>query len=248
MIKKFATIASSLFFATGAQAQTTTADAEVVKTKKNIFAVNNQYKKPSKDYLLLQVGFNTWNLPAGSKIDLSQRGHDLGAYLCYDFPLARKNFSFALGAGIGSGNIYLHNQSISLADTSRANLYANFVTDTSYKRFKLSLNYLEFPLEFRYFGNNDNRNRGFKFAIGAKVGTLLNAHTKGFTATNIGNFREKENNRRFFETWRIVPMARIGWGNFSIYGSYQVNELFKPVNIQGVGVKPISFGISIGGL
>jgi hypothetical protein len=248
MIKKLGTIATCLFFAFGSQAQTTSADAEVVKTKKSFLAVNNQFKKPSKDYIMLQAGFHTWALPSSSNIRLSQRGHDLGAYLCYDFPLARKNFSFAGGAGIGSSNIYLKDQRISLADTSRANLFANFVSDTSYKRFKLSLNYLEFPLEFRYYGNNDNRNRGFKLAIGAKVGTLINAHTKGFTTTAIGNFREKENNRRFFESWRIVPMARIGWGNFSLYGSYQINELFKPVNTQGTGVRPISFGITIGGL
>jgi Outer membrane protein beta-barrel domain len=222
-------------------------DAEIIKTKKSIFTVNNQYKKPSRDYVMIQGGFNTWLLPSASPVKIRERGHDISVTLNNEFPFGTSNFSFAAGLGIASSNVYLNAQTLSLTDTSK---YATFKSDTNdyYKRFKISLNYFEVPLEFRYFGNKDNRNRGFKASLGVRVGTLINAHTKGVRNIGLGNFKDKESSRRFFETWRIMPIARVGWGNFSIYGAYQINEVFKVNNTQGLGARPLSFGLCISGL
>jgi hypothetical protein len=243
MIKKLNLfVASFLIIANIAQAQT---DAEVLKTKKSIFSVNNQYKKPSKDYVMIQTGFNSWALPSGSNINLKQRGHEINAYICYDFPFVKKNFSFAAGAGIASSNVFLDSMTLHLTDTSK---YATFVNSSAYKRNKLSLNYFEVPFEFRYFGNTGNRNQGFKASIGVRVGALVNAHTKSVVNLGAGNYKDKESSRRFFETWRLMNTARIGWGNFSLYGAYQITEVFKVNNSQGIGVRPFSFGLCISGL
>jgi Outer membrane protein beta-barrel domain len=223
-----------------------TNEAEIIKTKKSLFAVNNQYKKPSKDYVMLQAGYNTWMLPTGSNIALRNRGLELNAYICYDFPFSSTNFSFAVGAGIGSSSVYLDSQRINISDVTNAPV--RFAKDSIYKRYKINTTYFEVPLEFRYFANKDNRNRGFKASIGVRVGTILAAKTKGVISTANGTYKDKESNRRFFETWRISPTARMGWGNFSIYAAYQATELFTPTNIEGKGVHPLSIGICLSGL
>ncbi|MES1226362.1 MAG: hypothetical protein ABUT20_63390, partial [Bacteroidota bacterium] len=93
--------------------------------------------------------------------------------------------------------------------------------------------------------------KGFKVALGIKVGTLLNAHTKGKTLQNSSNqtlnsYTEKLASKKFFNTTRIVPTLRIGYGHFSIFGTYQLVSLFK----TGLGpdVKPYTIGLTISGL
>jgi Outer membrane protein beta-barrel domain len=250
MIKKVNILLSAIvLFTLASQAQTT--DAEVLKVKKSIFTVNNTYKKPSKDYVMLQAGFNTWMLPSNSPIKMRQRGHELNMYLCYDFPFIQKNLSFAAGVGIGSSNIYLDSMVLPMTGSNigTTDRYANFIADSlNYKRYKLSLNYFEVPFEFRYFANTANRNRGFKASIGVRIGALMNAHTKGVRNLGDGNMKDKQSSRRFFETWRLMPNVRLGWGNFSVYSAYQINEVFKANNTQGIGVRPFSVGFCISGL
>jgi hypothetical protein len=250
MTKKIIAILTSLLISTtGIYAQTT--DAEVVKVKKSIFAINNTYKKPSRDYVMLQAGFNTWILPSNSVVKLRERGHEINAYLCYDFPFIQKNFSFAAGVGIGSGNVYLDSLTLPMKGKNlyTTDKYAHFDVDSvGYKRYKLSLNYFEVPFEFRYFANSANRNRGFKASVGVRIGAIVNAHTKGVRSSPEGNLKDKESTRRFFETWRLMPNVRLGWGNFSVYSAYQINEVFKANNTQGLGVRPFSVGFCVSGL
>jgi hypothetical protein len=234
-----AVLASSVL---ASNAQTATQDAEVIKTKKSIFTTNTTYSKPSKDYVMLQAGFHTWLLPNDTSINLKQKGHDLNAYICYDFPLQKKHFSFAPGIGIGTSSIYLDSMTMNMGSNIDPNIKFTYGTG-GYKRYKYTVAYIEAPFEFRYYANSENRNRGFKAALGVKVGNLLNAHTKGVTSASI---KTKESTRRFNEQWRLALTARVGYGNFSVYGTYQFNSVFKPGNIQGI--TPISIGFCLSGL
>jgi hypothetical protein len=248
MKKILLTLTLSLFTLLLAQAQTGT-DAEVIKTKKSFLTPNTAFKKPSKDYVMLQAGFNTWLLSnaADSLINLaSRRGHELAAYVCYDFPLSKKGLSFGAGAGISSSNIYLSNQTLSLKDTFVR--FSPLDTSITLKRYKMSANYLEAPFEFRWFGNKDNRNRGLKISLGLKIGTLINFHTKAVGTAFNTSLKEKESSRRLHSQWRITPGVRIGWGNFSVYGNYQLSDVFRAGNTQGNGITPISIGACISGL
>jgi hypothetical protein len=202
------------------------------------------YSMPSRDYVMLQIGYDNWtNLPDSIKV--SGLGRALNAYLCYDFPIAKSNFSFAAGLGIGSSNIFLKDQQIILTDTTS---YIQFVAEKeAYKKYKLSTAYIEAPFEIRFFSNKENRNEGVKIALGLKVGTLLASHTKGKRTYNNKPIIEKVNTKRYLETWRYAATARIGYGNFSLYGSYNLGGLFK-VNSGPENVRPYSIGICLSGL
>jgi hypothetical protein len=104
--------------------------------------------------------------------------------------------------------------------------------------------YLEAPFELRLFGNKENRNKGFKAAIGMRVGTLLGSHVKGRQDGTKVNY--KENSRKYLETWRFAATARIGYGNLSLYGAYNLTKLYK--DGQGPEITPYQIGICITGL
>lgn len=197
-------------------------------------------QKPSRDFVMLQIGYEGWMKPDSIKTKGFSRAFN--AYVCYDFPIKKSNFSFAAGIGVATSNVYLDNQQIINTDTTS---YIRFVPETvNYKRYKMATTYLEAPFEFRVYGNKENRNKGFKAAIGLRVGTLLGAHVKGREESTKVNY--KSNSRKYLETWRFAATARIGYGNFTLYGSYNLNRLYK--DTQGPEITPYQIGLCVTGL
>jgi len=120
-----------------------------------------------------------------------------------------------------------------------------------FKKYKVSTAFLEIPLELRFTANPEKENKSVKAAIGVKVGTLLNVHTKGKilydkNGATVYNYTTKETGKGFFNTTRIEGTARVGYGNFSLFGSYQFNNIFK----DGVAasMKLFQIGICVSGL
>jgi hypothetical protein len=130
----------------------------------------------------------------------------------------------------------------------------NFVdiSDTShFKKYKLATTFLELPVELRFRFNPDDDRRSVKIALGAKIGTLVNAHTKGKNLQNkngnaLADYIVKENSKRFFNKNRLSVMGRIGYGHFSVYGTYAITPLFR----EGLGpdVNPLTIGLTHSGL
>lgn len=211
---------------------------EVEKGSTNTAA---KVEKPARDFVMLQIGYDGWMAP--DSIKTTGFGRSFNAYLCYDFPISKSHFSFAAGVGVGTSNIYLNAQEIVLTDT--ASSQARFIAETKdYKKYKLTTAYFEAPFELRFFGNKDNRNKGFKAAAGLRVGTIIGAHTKGkVSATKVV---EKINTKAYLEPWRFAATGRLGWGNFSVFGAYNLTKLYK--ESQGPEITPYSIGLCITGL
>lgn len=248
MKKTVALFAVALCFSTISMAQdnkeqekTAAASAkEQVKTK---------IEKPSRDFVILALTYDNWaNAPEDVKITGLGRG--FSGYLSYDFPIANSHFSFAAGLGVSSSNIYFDKQVAVMNTASNKIVFQDVDTGMTsfYKRSKLNTTYLEAPFELRYFANKNNRNRGFKMAVGMHVGMLVGAHSKtrhsgpGISSLIV----EKVNTKRYVQSWRFAPIVRIGWGNFSVYGTYSISALFN--DGAGPEVYPYSIGVSISGL
>jgi hypothetical protein len=199
-------------------------------------------EKPSRDFVMLKITNSAW---ADEKDAVNTKGIGRGfaAAIMYDFPIQKSNFSFAIGLGINAQNVYLDNQSFNFKDTGSKVLIAS---TADLKRYKYTTTRLEMPLELRFFANNKNRNTGFKAAIGANVGLMLGAHTKAVSGSGGSKIMEKVNTKRFTEQWNFAPTMRIGYGNFSLYGSYSLTPLFK--EDAGPVLYPFSLGICITGL
>ena len=133
-------------------------------------------------------------------------------------------------------------------------LFCHLLTQTAsiiFKKYKVATTYLEVPLELRFSSKPNTPNKSIKAAIGVKAGLLLNAHTKGVTLQDktdatINSYTEKITSKSYFNSNRISATARVGYGLFSVFGSYSLTGVFK--DAVAADTKLLQFGISISGL
>ena len=204
--------------------------------------------KPSRDFLMLQFNYVNW-IKKPDSVKTKPFGYSFNGFLCYDFPIKKSKLSFAAGLGVNVSVVYLDLQRIATSDTGALGTQARFIpdpVDTAFKRYKFVTTYLTAPFELRYFSNNLNRNKGFKAAIGMQIGTLLGAHTKALTSVENTNIKYKEDTKRYVSPWNFAATARVGWGNFSLFASYNLTTVFK--QNEGPAITPASIGICLTGL
>lgn len=206
--------------------------------------------KPSRDFLVLQLGYNNW-LNKPDSVKTKPIGYVFNAFLCYDFPIKKSNFSFAAGLGINVNVVYFDQQRLVFNDTSAVNgSHVRVLPDTggayNYKRYKFVTSYITAPFELRYFSNMHNRNKGFKASIGMEVGLFVGAHTKGVASVGGVNVKDKVDTKRYMSTWSFAPTARIGYGNFALFMTYSLTNVF--IQNQGPPATPYSIGLCVTGL
>jgi Outer membrane protein beta-barrel domain len=205
----------------------------------------------ANDHFMLQFTVDSWmNKPDSIKTKGIGKGGNI--YFMMNFPFkTNKKLSAAIGLGFGTSGVFLDRQRADIAGTSTKLNFKNLDTSTRFKKYKVATTFLEVPLELRYFANPNDVDHSWKVALGVKVGTLLDAHTKGRNLQDkngnpLSSYTEKIKQKRYFNSTRIALTARIGFGHFSIFGQYQVTNVFK--DSVGPEVKPFSIGIALSGL
>jgi len=204
----------------------------------------------ANDHLLLQAGYTQWaNLP--DTLKTSGMSKSFNAYFMFDFPFKNDpRLSMAFGPGIGSDHILFTKRRVGIKELTPTLQFTNVQDTNHYKKTKLATVYLEAPIEFRY-NSNPEKNNGFKWAAGVKVGTLINAHTRNTKWQNrngnlLNDYVMKESSSRFFNRIRLVAHGRVGLGHVALYGSYQLTAVIK--DGFGPAVRPLTIGLTISGL
>ncbi len=223
--------------------------------------------KPKKDYsklkidragdhIMLQLSSDHW-AGASDSITTNIKGFARGLNLYLMLDKRFKNnpmWSIAFGLGISNSNIFFKNQNVSPngINVASGGTTLPFPDNTGehFKKYKLATTYLELPIELRYTFNPEDENKSWKAAIGIKLGALLNAHTKGKTLQDqnnntIDNYAEKISSTKFFDATRVAATARVGYGHYSLFGSYALTPLLKDGN---PGIMPYQIGITLSGL
>jgi len=224
-------------------------------------AQENPEKKPKKktaqvpanranDHFVVQLGYTNWSgIP--DSITKSGLSKSINAYFMLDYPFkTNPKLSIGIGLGIGSDHITFTKTYVGIKDLTPTFQFTNQSDTNHFKKTKLATSYLEAPIELR-FTSDPSTGKGFKAALGVKVGTLINAHTRNTkfqnkAGTSINEFVMKESSKRFFNKTRISATARFGIGHISLYGAYQFTALLK--DGSGPEVRPYSIGISLSGL
>lgn len=219
-------------------------------------ATNNNkvdFANRSGDHFMFQLSSDHW---AGAPDSI--KGHETGlprgfnAYLMLNkrFKSSPK-LSLGIGLGVSTSNLYFKKINIDLKAEPGFLPFTHLDSANHFKKYKLATTFLEIPLEFRFTADPDKPNKSFKAAIGLKAGTLLNVHTKGKTlvskeGTTLNTYLEKENSTRFMNSNHFMATARVGYGIFSLFGSYQLNRVLN----DGVGpdLRLYQIGITISGL
>ena len=205
----------------------------------------------ANDHLLVQLGYAGW---VGTPDSIHQTGASkaLNIYFMFDFPFKTSpKLSVGVGAGVGTDQIKFSKTYVAIKDQTTILHFVDQSDTSHFKRTKLATAYLEAPVELRYTSNPLNSDKSFKCALGIKVGTMLNAHTRykdlqSSTGALLNSYVAKESSKKFFNTTRLCVQGRVGWGHFSVYGSYQISQLFK----DGVAavINPFSVGLTLSGL
>jgi len=234
-----------MFFSYAFSQETPTVTATNTKSLK----LNN---RPG-DHFMLQLSSDHWTGVPDS-IGSHQQGLSRGfnAYFMLDKPFKNSpKYSIGIGAGISTSNIFFKKMNIDLKSSNTFLPFTAIDSLNHFKKYKLATSYLEIPLEFRFTSKPTNVNKSFKAALGLKAGTLINAHTKGKNLQDknnnlINSYTEKQNSKHYLNSTRFMATARIGYGIFSIFGSYQINNVLK--DGAGPDMKLYQVGITLSGL
>ena len=205
------------------------------------------------DHFMVQFGLDNW---AGAPDSISNRmnGFSRGVNVAIMMNKPFKSdprWSVALGLGISNSNIFFKNTSVDLKSSSTLLPFRNLDSTDHFKKYKLATTFAEVPIELRYTFDPVNQKKSWKIAVGVKVGTMLNGHTKGKTLQNKSNttinaYTEKISKRTYFNSTRLAATARVGIGNFSLFGSYAITSLVK--DVSGAAIRPYQFGLCLSGL
>jgi hypothetical protein len=205
----------------------------------------------SNDHFMIQFGIDGWS---GQPDSVSPSGFSrhFNAYFMLDKPFkTNPKLSVAFGVGVGSSNMFFKRTSLDVKSNAATLPIRKLDSAEHFKKYKLTTAYLEAPVELRFSSNPLNNNKSVKLAIGAKVGTLINVHTKGKTledkaGNTINAYTMKESSKRFFNSTKLAGTVRVGYGIFSLHGQYTITSLLK----DGVGpeIHPYAVGLTISGL
>jgi hypothetical protein len=207
------------------------------KSEKNKFNLTN---RPS-DHLVLQLSSDRW---MGAPDSISNFRKPTSRGLNFYFMLDRAfksnpNFSVAFGLGFGTSHVFFKNMSVGITGTKSTLAFNNLSAAPQYSRYKLSTSYIEIPVELRFFSNPEKINKSFKAALGAKAGLLLNAHTK-----STSGYTEKQSSKSYFNNTRLAATARIGYGYFSLFGSYNFTSIFKENVAENMRLLQVGLSLS----
>jgi hypothetical protein len=208
--------------------------------------------RKAADHFMIEVGYDNWaNTP--DSIHIQGFNRSFSFYFMYNFPFKSDvRWSVAAGLGIGSSNIYFHDQEVLVSAYNNQTLAFPDETGTyHFKKYKLVITDLQVPLELRFAVDPTDMDHSWKIAVGAKVGLMLSAYTKGKdlvsgSGVTAGNYTEKESSKQFFSTPQFVPTLRVSKGVVGVFAQLQVNSPIK--TSDGPSVFPFSAGIVLSGL
>ncbi len=188
----------------------------------------------------ISIGFglftDIWmNTPAGMKTRTINQG--VNVFGTYNLPLGKSNFSFAIGVGISVHNLYWNYYFNERPSDSIQ--FSKIPDSIGHKRSKLTMPYLEIPLEFRFKTKSK-----FAVCVGFKVGYMIYSHSKWVGDDYLwqsGNtlkasFKDIKN----LENFAYGPTFRVGYKWFHLNAYYSLSNIFTKG--KGIDMYPVSVG------
>ena len=198
-----------------------------------------------KNRLFVDFFYSYWlGLPEGVQQEGFNRGFN--ASFLFDMPLRKESpFSFGLGVGVCSHNLY--SNAYSLVNGNYDVVMTPLPEAVTYSTNKLSFTYLHIPLEFRYF----HPTAEWKATLGVRVGLMADVHSK-YVGGNCELLQYDGNSNRdvHLKNHKIPNRTKVpveltlhaGWKYFDFNASYMLTRMFEEGNPP---VHPVSFGVSI---
>ena len=189
-----------------------------------------------QDRFVLDINVDNWDKkPAGVEVK-GLRSRGVNIMLMDEKVFGKGNVAFAWGLGFSSQNFHTNSSYFQddNVDTS------GFIPLTiGYDVNKLSLNYIDIPIELRFRTNANAKGKRLKLSAGFKMGFLVNAHTK----FDNGTLKVKTYHLQNIPDVHYGLSGRIGFGHIGVSYFYSLTKLFN--KDEGMQITPYSIGISI---
>ena len=148
-----------------------------------------------------------------------------------------------LGTGIG---LTWYHYNLRGSYTLQPNVaYTYAIADSmDYSKNRLNVCYANIPLFLEFNTNNEDASRSFHIAVGAQAGyNIFKNKVKQKYEFDGRTYKRKIKDDYNVNPFKIDMIARIGYGNFCIFGTYSLTQLFE--DNKGPRLYPFSAGISL---
>lgn len=149
----------------------------------------------------------------------------INMYYFWDIEIGTTGLFFMPGVGLGLDR-YKFDEDFTIVQDSDGEVSFSDISLLEPDKSMFVTNYVDIPLELRYFFNRDDRKRSFNIGVGGKIGYLFASHTK-VKYDEAGDKVKVKNKKEFgLNQFRYGITGRIGYGGFNIFTYYSLSNMF----------------------
>lgn len=225
----------TLFITLGISAQEKEAKTEV-KDEIDFDAIDSLYRE---DQFYLNITYNALRKRTDG-ITQNKLSPGIAFGFLRDMPI-NKNRTVSIAAGLGY-TMAIYNQNLGIRDVGGVNTYQIFDSDVSFPKNKLSLHFVDLPLEFRWRDSTPESHVFWRVYTGLKLSYLFYDQYK--SKASIGDFRQSNN--KDLNQFHYGVYIAAGWNTWNFYTYYGLNPLFKSsakIDNQSIDMSTINFGL-----
>lgn len=200
--------------------------------------------EPDTKYFEDQFYFGVnYNVLVGAPKGIGQNSFSSGIMggFIKDFPInKRRNIGFGLGVGLSINTIYSD-----LMATKKVNgiiSYQEVPDDVDYNRNKLSMHFVEFPIEFRWRSSRAEDYRFWRIYSGVRLQYLFSGRSKFVTDTERVSFSNGD-----VRDFQYGIYVSFGYNTWNFYAQYNFSNIFEDNRYLTTG-EPLDINIVKAGL
>ena len=207
-------------------------------------------------HLIFDIGINSWSkVPVGAEMNVF-KSKTVNILYYFDLPIGNGGVTFTPGIGLGLERYAFDNNTTLTTSIDNSGvrtvgvgqLETIHLNSRSFDKTKLATNYLDIPLELRYYASENDYSRGFRVALGPKIGILYSSFTKVKLEDELRDTRILKDKQSFgLNKFRYGIQARVGWAGFSLFGYYELSDKFEIFPPGAQNTRTVTFGITLTG-
>ena len=157
-----------------------------------------------------------------------------------DMPFNKKR-TWSIAAGLGY-SLSIYNQNLQITQSNGTNAYQIIDSENSFSKDKLSLHFIDLPIELRWRNSTFESHRFWRIYTGLKFSYLFYDQYK-LVSTAI---RAKQTNNKDLNNFQYGMYLAVGNNTINVYAYYGFNPLFKSsakIDGQSINMNTANFGL-----
>ena len=210
---------------------------------------DSRYAQPElPGSIMIDIGISSFqNVPDLMDINVFN-SRSVGVYYSHTFKISDR-FTFHPAIGITAEKMKFDNNSNFQLDDQAALVFDTLLNRGSLRTNKLAINYIDLPLELRFYPWKTIGGEGLFIGIGGVIGARIESHTKIKYDADQTRRTEKVRDAFGIERLRFGLQGRIGLNGIHLFAKYYLTDVFESGAAPGgtSGPSQLTFGINISG-